>query len=643
MKSKILYIIFALIAATSTFAQKNPVKKADSKYKEYAYIDAIKAYERVAEKGYKSVDMFQKLGNAYYFNSELEKAAKWYGELFAMTQDLDPEFYYRYSQSLRSIGQYEKADEMMAKFNEKSGNDTRSQLFQSNKNYLDEIKANSGRYDMKIAEVNSKYSDYGAFVHDNKLYFSSARDTGNHTKRKDKWTNQYFTNLYTAEVGSENALSKVALLKKFKLKFNESSPVMTKDGKTMYFTANEEEGQKIDSHEKERFLKIYKSSFKDGQWQEPVELPFNGINYNVAHPALSPNDSTLYFSSNMPGGKGQSDIYKATIDKKGKFGKPVNLGPEINTEGKETFPFVSGDNELYFASDGRPNLGGLDIFVATFKKDGSLKKVQNIGEPANSTSDDFAYYIDSKTRYGFLSSNRKDGKGSDDVYKFLETKKIEEDLYLLEGIISDKETGEILSKAKVSLYDGQYNLIKQVETATDGKYSFDVIAEEKYHIRAEREEYYTKEERVAIVQDSLKTTLDIKLEKSTCKVAIGDNLGKCFGIKTIYFDFNKADIKPVSIVDLEKILFVMEKNPTMKIDIRAHTDSRGSDKYNQKLSDKRAKSTVGWLVKHGIKPDRLSAKGYGESQLINHCKDGVQCSEDEHTQNRRSEFIITAL
>src|SRR6478609_1314964 len=246
MKTKIITsIVLFGILTFSTYGQKTTVKKADQKYSNYAYIDAIKTYEHVAEKGYKSVDMFKKLANACYFNSELEKAAKWYGELFAMTQDVEPEYYYRYSQSLKSVGQYAKADEMLAKFFEKSGNnDSRAELYAKNKNYLDEIKANSGRYKMADAGVNSKYSDYGSFVLADKLVFTSARDTGNFHKRKDKWTNQYFTNTYSSDIKNDTILGPV---KKFandiNTKFHDATPVFTKDGKTMYFTRNSEVNQ----------------------------------------------------------------------------------------------------------------------------------------------------------------------------------------------------------------------------------------------------------------------------------------------------------------------------------------------------------------------------------------------------------------
>lgn len=649
MKSKvIIYIALFSVLAFNAYAQKSVVEKADKKYNHYAYIDAVKTYERVAEKGYKSVDMFRKLANACYFNSELEKAARWYGELFAMTKEVEPEYYYRYSQALKSVGQYAKADEMLAKFNEKSGNDSRGKLFSNNKNYLEEIKANSGRYKIEDAGINSKYSDYGSSFSGNKLVFTSARDTGNFSQKKDKWTNQYFTNMYASETNADAALgAPKKFAQKVNTRFHDATPVFTKDGQTIYFTRNNfNNGKKGRDTERVTLLKIYKATLVNNQWEKAVELPFNSDNYSVAHPALSPDEKTLYFASDMPGTMGQSDLFKVKINEDGSFGVPENLGDTINTEGKETFPFLSDKNELFFASDGRPGLGGLDIFMVKIKKDGSLKQVKNIGEPANSPKDDFGYLINTKTQRGFLTSNRDGGKGSDDIYKFLETRKINCE-QALSGIVTDLETGQILVNTKVSLFDVQFNLIQQVESNEKGYYEFaeedQVECDMFYYVRAEKEEYNTKEQKTSTSAESGKTDLPIALEKAACKVAIGDDLGVCFGIKMIYFDLNKALIRYEAAFELEKILDVMKKNPTMKIDVRSHTDSRGSFKYNEALSDRRAKSTVEWLVKNGINASRLTGKGYGERELINKCSDGVICTEEEHQANRRSQFIITAL
>jgi outer membrane protein OmpA-like peptidoglycan-associated protein len=641
--------IFLFIAMVSVFSfngysQKTKIAVADKKYESYAYIDAIKTYERVAKKGYKSVDLFQRLGNSYYFNAEYGQAARWYDELFAMTSDLDSEYYYRYAQSLKSIGQDNKANIMMEKFLQMSANDTRGKLFKNNLDYLEKIKENSGRFQIEDAGINSKYSDYGSTFYLNKLVFASARDTGSLSQRIHKWTGQYFTNLYIADLGEKMSTGKVVKFSKtINSKFHESTPVFTKDGKTIYFTRNNFiNGKKGKNVNGITLTKIYKASFENDQWTNVTELPFNNNDYSNAHPALSPDEKTLYFSSDMPGSIGQSDLFKIKINQDGSYGIPENLGNTINTEGRETFPFITDENELYFSSDGYPGLGGLDIFVSKINADGTFDEVQNIGADANSAKDDFAYLINTKTRRGFFSSNRDGGQGYDDIYKFLETKKLrcEQELY---GIITDIATAQVLPEVKITLFDDKFDLVQTTLSDQNGYYSFPVECGKTYNVRAAKEEYTTKEQKITITSKNGRTNLPFALEKTTCKVTVGDDLGKCFGIKMIYFDFDKSNIRREAALDLEKILDVLKQYPAMNLDIRSHTDSRGTFKYNEALSDRRAKSTINWLIKNGVDPSRLIGRGYGENLLVNICSDGVNCTEEEHQLNRRSEFIITAL
>ena len=646
MKFKFIYIVFFSISSLSGFSQEAAVKKGDKKYEKYAYIDAIKTYERVAEKGYKSPEMLQKLGNSYYFNADLANAAKWYGELFAMTEDVDAEYFYRYSQSLKGIGEYDKANQMLDKFNQKSGIDTRAQLYAGQKNYLEQIKKNSRRYKLENAGINSGYSDYGSAFYGEKVVFVSARDTGNFSKKKHAWTDQYFTNMYVSDLSGDGSLSAPQkFAKTLNSKFHESTPAFSKDGKTMYFTRNNYlDGKKGKSTDKVTFLKTYRATLDGDKWTNVTELPFNNNNYSVAHPALSPDGKTLYFASDMPGTLGSSDLFKVEIKADGSFGDPVNLGPKINTPGRETFPFISDDNEIYFASDGHPGLGGLDVFMAKIEKN-SFSEIQNIGEPANTKQDDFGFLINSKTKVGLISSNREGGQGNDDIYKFLETKPLSfECRQLLSGIVTDQETGAIIANAKVTLFDEKFNKLQEVTSDASGKYSFEEVeCDTSYYVRGEKEEYVTKEQKIFIPKERGETDLPIPLEKRIKSVKVGDDLAKTFGIKIIYFDLDKWNIRPDAAVDLAKIVDVLKEYPTMKVDVRSHTDSRQTKKYNEKLSDRRAKSTIEWMVKDGIQSSRISGKGYGETQLLNKCADGVQCSEEEHQRNRRSEFIITEL
>ena len=645
MKVKIFICYTLLIFISfSGYSQERSVVPADNKYEQYEYIDAISIYEKVAEKGYKDEQLFQRLGNAYYFNANFEKAAKWYDALFLMNKNQGPEYLYRYSQALKSKGDYNKANKILDQFEKTSENDLRAKLYQKHKNYLEEIKANSGRFNIADAGVNSEYSDYGSSFLDDKLVFASARDTGGVSKNVFKWNNQSFTNLYTSKIGSDDNLETPKRFgNKINSKFHEATPVFTKDGKTMYFTRNNFlDGKRGKDSKNVTLLKIYKSTLVDGQWSNITELPFNSNQYSVAHPALSLDDATLYFASDMPGTLGQSDLFKVTINENGTFSTPENLGPKINTEGRETFPVISGDNELYFASDGRPGLGGLDIYVTRLDQNQNFGEIKNIGEPVNSPKDDFAFLINSETRKGFFTSNRDGGKGFDDIYKFTETKKLICEQSLA-GVVKDKESGELLTGVIVSLFDENFKVLKESTTDSLGQYRFEVVCGKTYYVRVEKENYETSEKGIAIADESNASKLDLELEKRIKPIGVGTDLAKTLNIPIIYFDLDKSFIRKDAMFELEKIIVVMNDFPKLKIDIRSHTDSRQTEKYNNALSDRRAKSTRDWLIKAGIDASRLTAKGYGESQLVNHCADGVKCSELEHQANRRSEFVILSI
>ncbi|MBF4487699.1 OmpA family protein [Flavobacterium sp. CSZ] len=645
MKIKhIVSSIFLALIALKANAQTASQNKADKDYTQYAYIDAIGTYEKVAEKGYKDQTMFQRLGNAYYFNGELIKASKWYDALFEMNAEQEPEYYYRYAQTLKAMGDYAKADKILEAFNKKTTTDKRGILFENNKNYLEQIKANSGRFQIANAGINSKQTDYGSAYFNNKIVFASARDTGGVSRKTFKWTNKAFTNLYLAELKEDGTLGEPERFeKKINSKFNESTPVFTKDGKTMYFTRNNYlKGKRGRDDQKITLLKLYKAEFINDKWINITELPFNSNQYSTAHPALSNDEKKLYFASDMPGSLGQSDLYSVTINDDKSFGKPENMGPAINTEGRETFPFIAADNQLYFASDGRPGLGGLDVFVATIKSDGSFTAVQNVGVPINSKQDDFAFIINSDTSNGFFSSNREGGIGNDDIYKITETRKLLCE-QKLKATIVDLENSKVLDNAKVTLLDEQFKVINEVVTQADGSYTFNVECNKKYYVRATKEDYETKEVPVTIIGEEGDTSVVVALEKRIKPIGAGTDLAKTLNIPIIYFDLDKSFIRKDAAFELEKILAVMKQYPKMKIDVRSHTDSRQTEEYNKALSNRRAKATVQWLTKNGIASNRLTGKGYGESQLINNCADGVSCTEAEHQLNRRSEFIIISM
>jgi outer membrane protein OmpA-like peptidoglycan-associated protein len=475
--------------------------------------------------------------------------------------------------------------------------------------------------------------------------FTSARDTGGVSKNVFRWTNESFTNLYSAEIKEDGTLGSPEHFNKIiNSKFHESTPVFTKDDKTMYFTRNNYLSGKKGKDSKEiTLLKIYKSTRNtEGEWDNVVALPFNSDSYSIAHPALSVNEKTLYFSSDMPGSIGQSDLFQVAINSDGSYGIPQNLGNTINTEGKETFPFISKDNQLYFASDGRPGLGGLDVYVANIESDTSFTNIQNVGSPINSADDDFAFFIDSKSRNGFFTSNRAGGKGQDDIYKFTETHKLSCE-QTLTGVILDKETNKIVPDAKLSLFDEKFQFLKEAASDHNGNYSFEVVCGKTYYVRAEKLGYETKEGNIAVDKTSGKSELNLALEQRIKPISIETDLAKTLNIPMIYFDLDKSFIRKDASFELTKLLVVMQEYPKMKIDIRSYTDSRETAQYNKFLSERRAKSTMEWLVKKGIGANRLNARGYGETKLVNKCSNGVKCTEEEHQANRRSEFVITSM
>ena len=642
---RIIYSTLIALVSFSAFAQERTIKKGNKEYDKYAYFEAKDIYEKVANKGHKSLDLFQKLGDSYYFNADLVAANKWYTELFAMNETVDAEYLYRYAQTLKATGDVKKSDEYLQKFAVAKPQDTRAAKFMSSKDYMDVIKANSGRHNIENAGINSKTMDFGAAFYKNQLVFTSARDTSG--SRIHGWTNQGFTTLYASEVNDNGTLSSPEKFSNsISTKVNESTPVFTSDGNTMYFTRNNfNKGKKGKDEAGTILLKIYKATNVNGTWSNVTELPFNSDSYSVAHPALSSDESFLYFSSNMPGTKGASDLFKVEIKSDGTFGTPINLGDDINTEARETFPFIAKDDVLYFASDGHLGLGGLDVFASKINSDGINGKPVNIGSPINSNTDDFGYIIDTQSKIGFFTSNRTGGEGSDDIYKFKEIIKLQiENIEAVAGVIVDEETNEIIPNTEVTIFNDKMEEVGTTTTDKDGKYTFEKLAPNTtYTVRAKGVDGEVAERVVTTGNKGKITEANVVTKTRVKKVKVGDDLAKSFKIEIIYFDLDKSNIRKDAALDLAKIVEVMKENPTMKVDVRSHTDSRQTAQYNANLSERRAQATIAWMVKQGIAKDRLTGKGYGESQLTNKCSDDVPCTEEEHQKNRRSEFIILAL
>ncbi|MBU2973753.1 OmpA family protein [Zobellia sp. B3R18] len=640
-KIHILYVLVFLMG-TSCFAQEKLITKANEKYDEYSFSPAIDIYKKVLDRGYVSADLLKKLGNSYYYNADYEDASKTYKRLVdEYPGEIGPEYYFRYAQTLKTLEEYDASKEVMGKFLEATSDDGRATAYKDEKDYLNDIKRNSGRYNVSPFQYNSPYSEFAPSFYKEGLIFSSDRDTGNFARYRHTWNSKDFLDLYKVNADSISQGTVIKFGDHVNTRLHESTSTVNKAGDVLYFTRNNFKSGKYVKDEKGVIrLKIFKAKMVEGVWSNIEELPFNSNDYSVAHPTLSADEKTLYFASDMPGSLGESDIFRVSINDDGTYGTPENLGSVINTEARETFPFVSSEDVLYFSSDGHPGLGGLDIFatkVANGRLDGN---VMNVGEPVNGRMDDFTFIFNEETKKGYFASNRSEGQGADDIYAFLETKSLVIDCeQAISGVVRDKISNEPLIGASVKVINENNDEIMSAITDAEGKYSLLVDCTQGNFVRAMTEGYIPSEEYLG-KSDGEPKTIDFYLERNSISAGFGDDLAKLLQLSTIYFDFNKYNIRKDSEIEVEKVIAAMEKYPSLRIKVNSHTDSRGKDSYNLWLSQKRAEATVNYMIKRGIAKERLDSEGFGETKLINQCANGVKCSDKDHELNRRSEFII---
>jgi len=624
-------------------AQDKKVQKADTKFTNYAYASAIQSYEQLVKDGYTEEEVYKNLGNANYLNANYEEASSWYGKLFSLKgADIDPEYMYRYAQTLKSLENYKESDTWMIKFKSARENDQRALAFDENRDYLEQIEERSGRYELKNIGLNSKVSDFAPSFYEDGLVFSTARDSGLLSKNVHKWNNGSFLNLYKAAQDNQGNFTNVdKLSKKLNKKTHESSTAFTKDGNTMYFTRNNSDDGKFERDEDGvSRLKIYKATKENGEWNNIEELPFNGDSYSVAHPTLNNDESKLYFASDMPGTKGESDIYVVDINKDGTFSTPKNLGDRINTESRETFPFVTESDKLYFSSDGHPGLGGLDVFATDLKNERG--EVFNIGRPLNGEEDDFSYIINEETKKGFFASNRKGGQGNDDIYSFIEMTPLDFTCHTaITGIVKDQKTNALLTDASVIVYDKDNKVVSSSQTDASGVFEMEGnCSEGAYKVVATKADYEDSTKTFNTEKSEDVTRIEVMLVQLDNGAPIGTDLAKYLNIEPIYFDFDKYFIREDAKISINKVLAYLNESPNVNVQVRSHTDSRANDAYNMTLSANRAKATADYLIEAGIPSIRISYEGYGETELNNGCSNGVPCSKENHQLNRRSEFIV---
>ncbi len=647
--SKYILLTFVLAFSSAVFAQNGKIQSVKDDYRDFAYVKTSEVLLEVANKGYKSASLFQKLANSFYFQNKMKEAAKWYGELMNMNEVIDPEYYFRYALALKGIKDYEASDKWMEKFNELKPNDLRGKAFLSKVDYKSDIEELS-RDDIELLnlEINTELSDFGTTEYETGIVFASARGGG----RKYRWNEEPYLDLYYVEKTEDDTFGEVKSIEgEVNTKFHESSAVFSPNGKYMFFTRNNYHRLKYKEDDTGiNRLQLYRATLnEDGHWDNIHKVHFNSVDYSVAHPTLNVTGTKLYFASDMPGTFGQSDIFVVDVNDDGTLGEPENLGSSINTEGQESFPFMNTNGDLYFSSTGFPGLGGLDVFksegIDEKIKTGSNRNfpIENVGKPVNSEWDDFGYYENLVTKRVYFSSNREGGKGSDDIYTF----EVPEIKLLVEGVVQDMNTEELIPNSTVILYNEDGVEIARQTVGEDAYFKFEVDPKKEYLIRVEKEKYTSDEKRFITPNKNQELKMELLIEKDEQQIEPCDDLAKVLDIPIIYFDFDKSNIRYDAEIEIQKVLAVLTKYPTMHIDIRSHTDCRGPATYNEKLSDRRAQSTRQYLIKKGIAAERLTAKGYGEERLVNDCgcepSNNSHCSEEEHQLNRRSEFIITSI
>ena len=616
---KKIYITLSLIFISGiVFSQDIAIKKADQLFGSYQYVEAIKSYLEIIKNKQGNQNVYRNLADSYYNIYNTTEAVKWYEKV--VEKNADAETYFRYSQALKSIGNYTEANEKMKKFATLIPNDVRAKEFMQNQNYkltLDNTQALFSIEKTTISEPKS--NDFAAILTTtNEVYFVSTRNS----KKIDKWSNEPYIDIFKTARNNDGSFSKVEEIKELNSMYHDGPVTISADGNTMFFARD---GHSTNLYEKDKKnnakigqLGIYKAQKNNGKWEIKEGLPINNISYSVSHPSLSKDGKTLFFSSNMPGGMGESDIWKIAITENG-YGEPINLGDKINTASREVFPFITNKDELYFASTGWSGFGGLDIFKVE-----NNSQVINLGKPVNTEKDDFSFSLNTELNKGYFSSNRN---GNDAIFEATPICGID-----LMVSVTDAKTGKNIENAKVTILDENNTLLYSTVTNTFGKCKQLLTCDESYSIQITASNY----ENVAFpISKSDSNQIEIPVKLIPNEVIITD---KEVLLGDVYFEFNKSNVTPVGAAQLDKLVSVLNSNPTMIISVKSHTDSKGNLSYNLKLSEQRAQATVQYIVSKGINKERVFGKGYGYTEPKIACS--VNCTEEEDAINRRSEFII---
>lgn len=640
-----LSICFLTVSSFAAQAQY-VLKDADKQFELFNYAKAVDLYEQAYQKK-ESLHSAERLAQAYAYMNNYVQAESWYA-IAAKMPGSHTDNILGYAKALQNNSKYREAKAQYQNYIDKKKDVTERQQdvwLASCDSAIMWMK-----YPKKIELINQKalnssQSDWGAVPYQGGVVFTSDRTNANleskestpflkfdGSKVPDKkiygWTGNGYLKLYIKTAPTDS-------LKLFPIKtgtkYHVGSASFTADEKTMYFTMTPipDDLEKVKNKPSTVNVEIYSSTKDaDGNWSDPFPFKYNDVNqYSVGDPFITTDGNSLYFASNMPGGLGGTDIYVCLKNDAGEWNKPVNL-KEVNTAGNDRSPFFDEKDNFYFSSDGRIGMGGLDVYRA-LRVGGGIGQIENLGYPFNSPQDDFSFNLSNKGLI-YLSSNRNNGMGSDDIYTIDRNMII---AFKLEGQVFDQKSKEPIAGAIVTLSKVKGSTLK-AETDENGAYEFNLSKESEYNVSADKTGYRSDTENLATIGLTSSQVLVQNLYLEAVE------LNKAIRLENIYYDFDKWNIRPDAAIELDKLVKIMTENPTIWIELGSHTDSRGKDGYNLTLSQKRAESAVNYIISRGINKNRITAKGYGETQLLNKCSNGVACSDEEHQLNRRTEFKI---
>ncbi len=627
---------------------KEPEQTTPKSLRTYAddqnYVQAIKEFQELLKENPDAPDINFFTAESYRKLGDLRSSMPYYEKAIAVGYE-NQELELNYAQALKADENYDKAKEVLSNYLGYASLEIyrkRAEQELSNLEKLDSISLYVRNVDLNpLNSINTEKAEYSPFYFNDKLYFVSTREEGTF-QRYDL----PFSDIYS--IGIEGLTPEEGTLERLPDLFNtpninEGSIAFSPDGNTVVFAKGNPEGKKA-----RRSVDLYFATKRNGEWTNPTPMPINNPLAWDTSPSFNQSGTTIYFASDRPGGYGGSDIYRASLNARGRWADVTNMGPAINTPEDEVFPYVAPDNKLYFASTGHAGFGMLDLFEA--ENSGGVITVKNMGPSFNSSSDDFGLVYSDFPFEGFFSSNRIGGAGGDDIYSFIDNSSdLKKITYVLKGTtykLEDDSSQTILGNVRVKLLDENEEIVDDVLSSRGGSYSFPIDPEKNYFIIGEKQDFFTARKVFSTVNQGIPQVELI--ERFTEKVFTEDValepivLERAIVIPNIYYDLNMSEIRSDAASELNKLVQLLQDNPNIKIELSSHTDSRAGNDFNLDLSQRRAQSAVDYLVSQGISKDRLVAKGYGETQLINGCDDANadSCTEEQHQENRRTEFKV---